>query len=223
MSKLRAFVHLDFVTVKPYFTGKNLLVYMGISAFLTIMSANLASGVGIGIMLGTLFISYPFVLAEKSNMDALYTALSVSRKTVVLGRYIFTLAINLCGIAFSLIFVSISLIASKIFEFEINSNGTFNGFIILASVFTFVQIIQLPLFFKLGYAKAKFLSFIPFCAITAGYLVINRNMQAITAAVYKFTEMVSKPFAYTAAAAVLLLAVYISYSLSVTFYGKREF
>jgi len=91
MCKLREFVKLDFFTVKPYFTVKNLLLYGAVVLFLTIMSADISAGLGIGMMFATMHTGYPFIAGEKCNMDALYITLSAGKKTVVLGRYIFSL------------------------------------------------------------------------------------------------------------------------------------
>ena len=95
MNKLTAFIKLDFFTIKPYFTFKSILIYAVIAVFLSITSINIFSAVGFGLMMGTMFIGYPFAIGEKSNMDALYATLSVNRKTVVIGRYAFTLILNL--------------------------------------------------------------------------------------------------------------------------------
>jgi hypothetical protein len=55
------------MTIKPYFTAKNLLIYAAVALFLTAVSGNISSGIGVGLMIGTAFVGYPFALCEKSN------------------------------------------------------------------------------------------------------------------------------------------------------------
>ena len=173
MSKLNAFVRLDFMTVKPYFTPKNLLIFAGVALFISTMGGSVSSAVQVGLMLGTIFVSYPFAVGEKNGMDALYTTLSVSRKNVVLGRYVFTLAMNLCAVVFSLLLALAGLLASRLFGNSPASSDALWATLALAAIFLIVQAMQLPIYFKLGYAKAKFLSILPFAALIAGFFAFN--------------------------------------------------
>ncbi|MDR3119822.1 MAG: ABC-2 transporter permease, partial [Clostridiales bacterium] len=164
MTKLKAFVWLDFVTVKQYFTVKNLLIYAAIALYLTATSGNVSSGMGVGLMLGTMFVSHPFALGEKSNMDALYVTLSVSKKNVVAGRYLFTLALDVCAILFVFALSAIGLLAARTIRVNVNETDTLAAILALSAVFIVIQAVQLPFLFKLGYAKARFFTFVPFVA-----------------------------------------------------------
>lgn len=227
MTKLKSFVRLDFVTIKPYFTIKNLLIYACVAIFLTSTSGNISAGLGVGMMLGTMFISYPFAIGENNNMDALYTTMAVNRKTVVAGRYLFALALDLCCIAFAFMFAAVGLITARQIQFEVSSDDITQTIAVLAAVFILVQAIQLPIFFKFGYSKAKFFTIIPFCVIMVGYFIVTGfakkilDLQNLT----RLGEFISKNqvFIILTAVAVLCILVYISYNLSLMFYKKREF
>ena len=222
MDKLLSFVRLDFITIKPYFTVKNLLIYAGVAVFLTTMSGNLSSGIGVGIMLGTLFISYPFVVGEKSNMDALYATLSLNRKTVVAGRYLFAIAFNLCAVLFSVVFATVGIMASGAFGFGTGAGEILLAGILLAAIFIVIQAIQLPLFFKMGYTKAKFFSMVPIIALMTGYFVLmtaSKDNGIINQTESVLANLTSGVFAVP----VLLLICFLSYRLSLSFYKKREF
>ena len=227
MTKLKNFVRLDFVTVKPYFTAKNLLIYAIIAVFLTVMSGNIGSCMGIGLMLGTLFVSHPFALSDKSNLDALYATLSVDRKTVVLGRYLFVLALNLCAIFLSTALAAIGLLVVDISGFATGAGEAIWVAIVLASVFLVIQSIQLPLYFKYGYAKAKFFSLVPFAALMAGFLAfttIAKDSEMLAGASGFFESFIYSGFwTIPLVALFLLLILFVSYTLSLKFYLKREF
>jgi hypothetical protein len=228
MNKIKSFVRLDFVTVKPYFTIKNLLIYVAIAVYMAIMSKNISSSIGVGMMLATMFVSYPFTLAEKNNMDALYVTLGVDRKTVVKGRYVFALLLNLCAVVFVSAF---SLTALGFINSLGNVEelwGTLGATLALSAVFLVVQATQIPMYFKLGYTKAKFMSILPFFMIMAfvGYLVMSGQQGdgmpdwAITF----FQNLVEDLWAIGVVAVAFLAAVvFVSYKLSLAFYRKREF
>ena len=229
MSNLSAFVTLDFMTFKPYFTAKNMLTYIVLAVFVAIMSKNIGSAIGIGLMLATLNIGYPFALGEKSNMDALYATLGADRKTVVKGRYIFSLLLDAFAIVFVMVFSLIALIIMGFF-------GGFAGVVLteilgatlaIAVLFMFVQSIQIPIFFKFGYAKARLFSILPFFLISASvaFFVMNAQGSGMPEGVNTSVQNFMNNGLAVAAAAIIILAamILVSYKLSLSFYMKREF
>lgn len=226
MTKLRESIHLDYVTVKPYFTIKSMLVYAAIALFLTTMSASITSGLGVGLMIATLFVSYPFALSEKNNLDALYATLSVNRKTVVQGRYIFTLLINIAAVLCACVLSAAGLLIAKAAGFSSGigaGEGYLASILVLSAVFILVQAIQLPLFFKLGYAKAKILSVVPFAVLMLSFIVLMTMRNIGTGLEAVINKLAASGMTIPVLVVVLAVAVLISYRLSVSFYDKREF
>ena len=225
MNKLFSFVRLDFFTVKPYFTVKNLLIYAVVAIFLTTMSGNISSGMSVGIMLGTMFISYPFAVGEKSNMDALYATLSLNRKTVVTGRYLFAFAFNLCAVLFSVVFAIAGILVSGAAGLTMGKGEILLVGILLAAIFIIIQAIQLPFFFKMGYTKAKFLSLVPFVAIMTGYMVFMTASKdnGIVNQIEGFLIRLTSGALVGLAVLALFFICFLSYRLSLSFYKKREF
>lgn len=224
MSKLRAFVQLDFVTVKPYFNARNMLIYIAMAAFLTTFSKNAASGMGVGMMLGTMFMGYPFILGEKNNMDALYATLAVKRETVVLGRYLFALLLNLLAtlVSVCLGIAGTFLLGQAASQPAIPASGAVEVVFALSALFLLIQSVQLPVYFKLGYAKARFLSMLPTFAVAMGYAIILKN--PVSGALHDFLKnSLNRTEVNLILIAALFLAVFISFRLSVAFYKKREF
>jgi len=227
MNKLKAFVLLDFKTIKPYLTGINMLVYGAVAMFLSLVSTGEMS-LGIGVMLGTLFISYPFAIGEKSNLDALYVILSVNRKTVVLGRYLFAFLLNLCAVAFSFVFAMFGVFGTRLADsFQNGGGGSLSLILVMTALLLLIQSIQLPIFFKFGYTKAKFLGILPFVVFMVVYGTVTslaKENGIVAELSASLAGILSNGVLMTALAVfVLALAVYVSYSLSVAFYSKREF
>ena len=223
MSKLKAFVKLDYFTIKPYFTVKNLLIYGAVVLFLTVMSADISAGIGIGMMLATMHTGYPFIAGEKCNMDALYVTLSIDKKTVVLGRYIFTLLVNICFVLAVFVFSVIVMLAYGIFGHGFQTAASGGVLLLLPALFMTMQAIQLPFYFKLGYAKAKFISIIPFAALMAGYVAFTGFLGGLSGLSETMNSVFADRFAYLVVGAIFLAIVFASYRLSLAFYTKREF
>jgi hypothetical protein len=164
-------------------------------------------------------------VGEKSNMDALYATLSVNRNTVVAGRYLFALAFNLCAILFSFAFAVTGILVSGTFGLGMGVGAMLLTGTVLAGIFIAIQAIQLPFFFKMGYTKAKFFSFIPYIALVVGYLTFTMATEenGIVSQLEGVMEHMAGGMLLGAAMLALLLVYYLSYRLSLVFYRKREF
>jgi hypothetical protein len=226
MTKLKSFVWLDFVTIKPYFTPTYIVLFAVMALFLTMVSGNISSGIGVGMMLGTMFIGYPFALSEKSNMDALYATLSVNRKTVVLGRYMFALVFNVCAMSLCFVLASVGLLGARVADFGNEVGEVLWIVLLLAVLFAVIQAIQLPLYFKFGYTKAKFLSLIPFVAIMAGYVAfisMGSDNGSLNNLNNVLTEICNDGIVIVPVVLALFFIIFVSYRLSLVFYENRDF
>lgn len=228
MNKLTSFVTLDLVTIKPFFTIKNLLIYACVTVFLTVVSGNVATGISVGMMFAILFAGYPFAAGEKCNIDALYATLSVGRKTVVLGRYMFTFALNLCCVICAVALAAIALFAAWQFDFSVFGADMIIVIVSLAVLFAVIQLIQLPILFKFGYTKARFFTIVPFLAIMICYFVITGLVEETLGPLHIFSDIgyfvVSNELLVFALALVALcLMAFLSYRVSARVYERREF
>jgi len=229
MSRLLSFVRLDFITVKPFITGKNLLIYAAIAVSLTAMSKNVASVMGIFIAISILYASYPFALGEKSNMDALYATLSIDRKTVVLGRYLFAFTLNLCTALFAVAAGAVGNILAGGSGTGMKAGEILLTAAVLSAVFIVMEATQLPLFFKMGYSKAKIVSMIPLVVLVSGFAAFsmmakdNETISQLIVRIKSVLERLSLGGTIALGVLVLLIVYYVSYRLSLMFYKKREF
>jgi hypothetical protein len=201
-----------------------MLIYAVVAIFITVTSENISSAIGVGMMLTTMFISYPFAVGEKSNMDALYITLSVNRKSVVLGRYAFSLVLNLCVILISYVLSAAGLFAASAIGIKTGIESPLAVIITLAAIFIIIQAIQLPIYFKFSYSKAKFFSMVPYVAMMAGYMSIM-TLSNVSSRLLAFVAAILENAAFAAILTTvgLMLFVFVSYKLSSAFYRKREF
>jgi len=226
MNTLKSFVLLDFKSIKPYLTIANLLIYVAIALFITLVSGSASSGFGVGAMLGLLIIGYPFSIGEKCNLDALYITLALDRDTVVTGRYLFTFVFNACAIFACIILASAGSYIAQIINLESGGADSLGAFFLLASLFFIAQMVQLPIYFKLGYSKAKFLGIISMVAIVTLYSAVAAIVGATGfsgGAIGTFTSALNGMGVLVCTALLLVVVVIVTYRLSLRFYRKREF
>ncbi len=232
MNKVFAFMKLDLITVKPFFTFKNLLPLLFVAVFL-----NLTSGGG-GIITAfmvvffvVIFASYPFAVGEQNGIDALYCTLSVSREHVVGGRYLYVLCLDVLGAAaaFALVVAIRALgpLTGDLLSIDpLNIGGQLIALVTVVFALSIVQAFQLPAYFKLGYSKAKLLAYLPFvlfsAIVGAATFIFEDGFEDTINAAGEFLGM------YTVSAVLIMLgvwlgAMFISYLLSLRFYKRREF
>jgi len=223
MNKLISFVRMDFLTIKPYLTLRNMPLFLLLVFFLAMLTDGINAGISLGIMISTLMISYPFQVGEKNSLDALYITLSINRRTVVLGRYLFVFVFNVCTIVLSLVVATAAQLFSKLIGYG-NASGGFSWLVLLlGAAFLIVQAIQLPIYFKLGYSRAKFLSVVPLVVIISSYLAISMLSGADTTSTLPLLDPLYGAGLAVLAVVALAAVVFVSYRLSALLYRGREF
>jgi len=224
MNKLLSFVKLDYMTLKPYLTWKTALLFLAVLAFIGYGTGEVSALVGMCMMFSVIFACYPFAVGDRNGIDTLYATLPITKKTVVIGRYVFTLALNLfIGVA-SLLVSAILMMALKK---DFNGADALIITLVCFALFSVVEAVQLPIYFRFGYAKAKLLAYLPLAGFPA--VVVAASTLLGKKRLFPFLENVFswvQANAYvTAALAVILWASIMIFSvvLSLRFYMKREF
>jgi hypothetical protein len=223
MNNLAAFVRMEFITAKPYMTGKVLIAYAGLLCFMTVMSTSAATLAGFSLMIATLNLSFIFATCEKNNMDALYVTLAVKKRTVVLGRYLFSLFMDVCAILCALLFSLVLGVFVPESDLNMSANEALPAFTLIAAMFLVVQAVQFPIFFRFGYMKAKYMSIIPFLLIVAGLPVLERLRGLPYLPDVLIWAASNIPAVCALICAVTVIIICVSYRLSLAFYGKRDF
>ena len=154
---------LDMRLVKPYVKSTMLLIFIAGPVFAFAMKSIEMMVMYIGLS-AIMALGYPFTVAENKNGHLLYDVLPVSKKQVVLGRYLYVVA--LAAIA-AVIMAGMSLLMMAILGQAFTLGSLLNNVAILAAALFVIAAYQLPLFFKMGYMKARIWSYAPFMFLGA--------------------------------------------------------
>ena len=224
MRKVLIFARLDLLTIKSYLTWKVMLLFAAVCAAVGYGTGDTAVIVGLCMLYGVIFSSYPFAVGEKSALDTLYITLPVSKKQIVAGRYLFSFCLTLTALALSCI---LSFILMTVLGKEFDLALTLISALVCFLLFSLIEAIQMPIYYKFGYTKAKFLTHIPLIAFPAATIIVstlvgkNNLMPLVTNAM----AWVEANMALTSIFAVVLWVVimFSSAALSYRLYRKREF
>lgn len=210
-------IKLDIISMKPYYTLKNLIILSGISLFYSFINESPVVMLSMTLTFAVIFSSNPFLLGENSGIDALYKIFSIDSKKVVIGRYILA---GLIFIVASLLGFSIYTIVSLIKNIPIGLDILMYlgmNFVLFGIIISF----QYPIFFKSGYTKAKTFWFLPILIIgilgmLVGYFI--KDFRPILNFVLENQRML-----IIGICILLVLFLTISIKLSINFYKKRDF
>ncbi|MFZ7131158.1 MAG: ABC-2 transporter permease [Eubacteriales bacterium] len=212
MTRSLRITKLDFYTMKSQFAMYLILAmivllfaFMGSSAivlsitcswFVALMSSNI------------------FAIQEKDNLNRLYGSLSVNLKDVVLGRYIF-IFLNYIISFFMIIVLYFGFVLFQ--NEEMNLQEVLLGFSLSFLIFSVIVGMQMPIFFKMGYTKAKIWSLLPFLAVMA--LVIIPSFVDALSGIVEFM-MSNKIVLIISAILASCIIQFISYNISVVTYRR---
>lgn len=167
MNKILSCVKLDIRLVKPY--SKSILFLLVLGIFMGFMFKSSETLSSYFMMMIMLVISYPFAIIDKNHLDILYGTLSLSKKSIVIGRYLFVLLLTIVCAILSIV---CSLILSSIIKEEIVISQLL---LIVCSMFTVLSLVislQYPIYFKYGYTKAKMIAMIPLFTVFAIIIMV---------------------------------------------------
>ena len=161
MSNMLKATKLDFSLVRPYFK------VIGFTMILPIAFAAINRSILTGVSFAMCFIAmttgYTFSITEKNSMERLYGILPVKKSEMVIGRYLFVLALGALALVVSLITQPIVLrvIGETVEKVDIISAAI--GGLFLFALYT---VFQIPGYYKFGSIKGRVFMYIP----VAGFL-----------------------------------------------------
>lgn len=205
---------LDFFTMKSQAVLYVIMVLI-ISMF-SIMDSSIIVSFITGAWFTALMASNIFIIQEKNNLNRLYGSVSVEWKDIVLGRYIFAFS----NYVISLVTViAVSLIVSLFRDMFIDVSNILLGFSLSLLIFSIITGIQMPLFFKLGYTKAKMWAVVPFLVVML-LVIIPSFITVLSAFIQSVMSNRSMIIAVGIAASCAIQL--ISYKIAVIAYRKRK-
>jgi len=207
-------VKLDFFTMKSQLASYAVIVlfvllfgFMGSS--ITLICINCAWFVAL--MSTTIFATQ-----EKNNLNRLYGSLSLKLKDIVLGRYIFTV------MSFVLSFIVAIVLFFGLALFQGNSFKLFDVFLsfgVSSLIFSAIVGMQMPVFFKMGYIKARVWIFIPFAGVI-GLVVLFGVVKGLSG-IIAFMRSNETILVISCLLASYIIQ-YLSYRVSIIAYRKRR-
>lgn len=218
MCPITSFVRLDFFTIKSYKKTMYPLLLIGVVMAFMYSDAAVFSSI---FMMGLIIISsFPFAIAEKNGIDALYSTLSLKRRNVVAGRYVFAACMCLAGVLLNL------LLSAAINRLSLAGATMKEASFMLAAMtllFSFVVSVQFPIYFKYGYTKGKLRAYIPLLLFPLA--IASFGKLGIGHALDQFLTMLSEntPLLFSGVSAAALVLLTLSCAISSKLYEKREF
>lgn len=221
MQKIIKFTKLDLQTVKPYLLDKRSLIYLVLAIVLPYGNKEPISAIALVLLFSMLLSTYPFAISDQNNLDKLYIALNIDRKTVVIGRY-FTLL--LFYVIASILGISIYVALSIFMNISLNIKEALFLTLTILTVMFLLQSLQFPFFFKNGYLKSKSLTYLPFALISIISILFSKFYNST----YKdnidkilITLINNKVLSLSIVILIILIVFYSSYHLSYKYYIKK--
>jgi len=200
----------DFYVLKRQ--GKILLPLMLFYLFYTFATKSTA-------MLGTMLILLSILMTittlaydEKANWDKYALSMPVSRKAVVISKYLFSLIMILISL---LVIVPVAVLLTLLTP-DIVLNEALTVLLSITAVATVIFAIQLPIMFKFGVEKGRLLMMIVFLAPT--FLAMYLPKSGLPAP----SAELLKTLAYTSPLIIVILLL-ISVKISLKIYQSKEF
>lgn len=206
---------LDYFTCKPniisYFTLIPVTIIFSFMSISSIFIFNFTAAWFIALMSTNIF-----VVQEKNELERLYASLSLTTQNIVAGRYIYTYATFLLAYIFTTLVGVISIILK---HESVNGLDIITSFSLSLFTFTAIIAIQLPLYFRYGYSKAKIYCLIPFVLVML--FVMLPSFIGSLANIISFA-MEHDIFINILSILISLFILGVSYCFSIRGYKKRK-
>lgn len=204
---------------------KSLKLSILLMAFFSITLSNIGH---VGFLVSVLAITYQLALGasaleDKNNSDKILISLPIKKSTIVLSKYasIYVYA------AFAILIYGVIYLIVKLVHAPLNVSFTFIGIMGAVTAVTLFCSISFPLIFKYGYLKSKMANMVIFFVFIFGgsglYKFANSGQVSWNQRIIDFLSNASEPVAILLLLGLLLVILFLSYTVSLRFYTKREF
>lgn len=217
MKDIKKIVNLDYISIKPYFTLKNLIIMIFLYLVYFFVTSNPLTANSAILIFSIVYSSYPFLIGEEAGIDSLYRIFGIKSEKVVLGRYVFALLLFIFALLISIVF-------STIFSFFVET-ADIREFLATSLAYLLVYLVfislKYPLYFKFGYKKAKSISALTFALIGLLYFLVMALKDSLSDL---FIFMENNIFMTLLISLILVLVIFIiSIKSSQKFYKNRDF
>ncbi|MGB4610038.1 MAG: ABC-2 transporter permease [Saccharofermentanales bacterium] len=209
-----ALIYKDLVALRKALFS--LIFIMFIVGFLTVRQGNIMT-------LPLMFILVPLILLgmlwgsdTKSNVDQYIIPGPVTRKTIVLSRYVFVWIVAVIGTLFTIL-LKLFLRDGILLEIP-----WYLIAVTMPLLVTAISMIQLPLMYKFGAEKARLIFVVLYFVVFALFSYIGGNKELIAKFMDKLILLDLRLIGLAILGVSLLLNI-VSFALSTAIYTKKEF
>ncbi|MER7504896.1 ABC-2 transporter permease [Nonomuraea pusilla] len=216
MTPLFRVIRLDLLTLKPYRRPLGLMAAVGVAVCAYAGEPATVSALLLAYLL--LAFGYPFAIIDRFGLETLYATLGLRRRDLVAARYVaaggavaLTAAAGLPGGAL--------LAAATGRAFDLG--GALTATAAAVAAVAVVLGVQIPLYLKVGYLRARALAFLPFLLPIGAALLVPHLPERALEAVASVAS--AHPQALTAALlAAAPVALAVSYAVSLRIYDAKD-
>lgn len=223
MTRLWNIVKMEYYTIAPY-TLRVVLVMLLYPAIFVFLNKSPEFGLLFVVLMMSIMSSYNFSIEEKNDMERLYAGLPIRKGDHVIGRYLF---LFLFVVVMEVLSILSTLLFSLIGKMEISFTSLLHVSLIGLAIYLFIVSFQMPIFFKMGYQKARILSYLPLLLIGVGSPILIKLFQDTSGTAnsleraYQFVVQ-NLSFVIIVALAGTFLLYLISSLISIKFYTAKE-
>ena len=215
MSNILKSTKLDIALVKPYF--KTICFTLLLPIVFAAINRSLLTGVSFAMCFIAMTTGYTFSITEKNSMDRLFGILPVRKSELVIGRYVFVLAMGLLSLIISLIVqpLVLKVLGETVGVFDIVTAA-------IAGVFLFAlyTVFQIPGYYKYGSIKCRVFMYIPVAGFLITLLLISKNPVGENKLLF---TVINSPVLLMLLAVIFVIAMYvISILVSIKILKNKE-
>ena len=215
MSNILKSTKFDIALVKPYF--KTICFTLLLPIVFAAINRSLLTGVSFAMCFIAMTTGYTFSIAEKNNMERLFGILPVRKSELVIGRYVFVLAMGLISLIISLIAqpLVLKVLGETVGVFDIVTAA-------IAGVFLFAlyTVFQIPGYYKYGSIKGRVFMYIPVAGFLITLLLISKNPVGENKLLF---TVINSPVLLMLLAVIFVIAMYvISILVSIKILKNKE-
>lgn len=217
MKDIKKIVNLDYISIKPYFTLKNLIILIFLYLVYFFITSNPLTANSTILLFSLIHSSYPFLVGEDDGIDSLYRIFGIKSGKVVLGRYVFALILFIFALLISIVFSTIFSLFVETVDIKEFLATSFAYLLVYLLIISF----KYPLYFKYGYKKAKSISALTFAFIG----ILSFIVMAFKDSLNDLFIIMENNILMTLLISLLLvlLIVFISIKVSQKLYNNRDF
>ncbi|GAB6107311.1 ABC-2 transporter permease [Fusibacter bizertensis] len=205
---------LDFYTFKSQFLNYVALAFM-IMMFCYMGSSIITLGITVSWFIA-LVMTNIFVVQEKNNLERLYASLSIDLENIIYGRYLFIFANYVVALAVS---ISIGVGVSLFRNIPVSFMEILTACSVSLLIFSMIMGIQIPIYFRYGYTKAKVRGMIPYLFVL-GIIILPSFTKVFSSA---FAFMMQHQLAMNVVCLLMsAIILFVSYKTAISCYKKRK-